>query len=314
MNIAYLFPGQGSQYVGMAKELYESSSKAKEILDKVSELFSQHHGNRLSKRLLELMFEGPEEELKRTIYTQPAILAHSLALMAELKVTENFIKPNLTAGHSLGEFSALITAGVLSLEDGINLVLKRAELMESAPAGAMTAIIGIAEDDLNAVLENIEGASVANYNSPEQIVITGSKEAVKNAEEALSAHAENSGKKAKIIPLVVGGAFHSPLMKDACDKFSQEIDSVEFKNAEIPVIQNFSAKITSDSGLIKENLKKQMTGSVQWTKTVEQLISGENRVDKIYEIGPGKVLAGLVKKADRSFPVESISKLSLLTI
>jgi [acyl-carrier-protein] S-malonyltransferase len=312
MKSAFIFPGQGSQNVGMAKELYENSPKARDILDLACALFCDFHEKKFNQTLLETMFQGPEDELKRTVYTQPAILSHSLALMAELESRTGFEKASLVAGHSLGEFTALAVAKVLEIEELIKLVLKRAELMESAPAGAMTAIIGMPEDKLNELIDSIDEASVANYNSPDQIVITGTKSGVKAAEEAISRESESLSIRTKVIPLQVGGAFHSPLMKEVSAKFAEEIEKLDFRTPEIPIIQNFTGKISTDPKLIKENLKKQMTGSVQWTKTVQELISGSNAIEKIQEIGPGRVLAGLVKKQNRNFPIESIDTINLI--
>ena len=300
MKTAFVFPGQGSQFVGMGKDLYDGNPTAKEVYDLVDSYV----------KIKDISFNGPEDELKRTIYTQPAILAHSLTLvkLAKDAFKEGTLeRPLYVAGHSLGEFAALYAASVLSLDTVIQLVAKRAELMETAPAGAMTAVVGLAENTLNKIVEETEGCSVANYNSPEQIVITGTKEGVIAAEDKIKAFADENTLKVRVIPLPVGGAFHSPLMASASTEFGKLIDEANFENAKIPVIQNFTGKATSDAQEIKENLKKQMTGAVQWTNTIKTLIT---ETETIYELGPGKVLAGLVKKQDRRFPVINVGTLA----
>lgn len=320
MKTAFLFPGQGAQSVGMGKDLLEGSDVAKEVYNLVDSIYAEITG--LSHKISEMSLNGPEEELKKTINTQPAILALSLALA---KIAKNDIeagklaKPSFVAGHSLGEFAALYMAGVLSLEDAVKLVCKRGQLMENAPKGAMTAIVGLEETKLDEIIKEVQSSanaeeakvSVANYNSPDQIVITGSPEGVKAAENKVNEFAEANSLKVRVIPLVVGGAFHSPLMAEPSAEFAKLIDEANFANAEIPIIQNFSAKAVTDAAEIKANLKEQMTGSVRWTETVKQLITADsqNKVESILELGPGKVLAGLVKKQERRFPVTSIQGL-----
>lgn len=304
MTYSIVFPGQGAQSVGMGKDSQEACSKIAEIYKQADTIFAK------SPSISEVSFNGPEDQLARTLYTQPAILTLSIALATAIKDAINEGKleqPKFVAGHSLGEFSALYMADVLSLEDVIKLVIKRAELMEAAPAGAMTAVIGMDEDELNKMIAGIEGASVANYNSADQIVATGTKEAMTE----LGKQIETSGIKARVIPLNVGGAFHSPLMQAASDEFANLIDQCNFQDAKIPVIQNINAQATTSADEIKANLKQQMTGSVQWTKTCAQLISSN---DEIWELGPGKVLAGLVKKQDRRFPVKNISSAAELKL
>lgn len=309
MTKAYVFPGQGAQSVGMGKDSFDACSKVKETYQKADAIFSEYHkaAGLNPSTVSQVSFEGPEAALTKTLYTQPAILTLSIALASEAK---NLIKsgktekPSFVAGHSLGEFSALYMADVLSLEDVVKLVVKRADLMEKAPRGAMTAIVGMDETKLNEIISATEGASVANYNSPDQIVATGTKEGMEKLGEAVAKYSDENTVKARVIPLSVGGAFHSPLMEEASQEFAKVIDSCEFKDATIPVIQNINAKATTDAFEIKENLKRQMTGSVQWTKTVAQLISS---VDELVEIGPGKVLAGLIKKQDRRFPVKNVN-------
>ncbi len=318
IKTAFVFPGQGAQAVGMGKESSEQDSKIKSIYNSADKIFAEFHSNTTNlsnKSVAEISFNGPETELARTIYTQPAILTLSIALAAKLKeeiASGKISKPNFVAGHSLGEFSALYMADVLSLEDVIKLVTKRAALMENALPGAMTAIIGMNEEQVNTIIASIKDSSVANYNAPDQIVATGTKEAMQKLGEEITAYATANSLSARVIPLNVGGAFHSPLMAGAAAEFAQEIDKADFKDASIPVIQNINAEAVTDAQQIKENLKKQMTGSVQWTKTVQKLIDETNGVSEIWEIGPGKVLAGLTKKQNRRFPVTNISSVSEL--
>jgi [acyl-carrier-protein] S-malonyltransferase len=317
MQIVFLFPGQGSQYVGMGKDLYEASPITSEVYETAEKIFNNYHGDKYPKSLKEVSFEGPEDLLKRTVYTQPAILTHSLALTAIIKediAKGKLMAPSFSAGHSLGEFSALYMADLLSLEDVIKLVIKRADLMENAPSGAMSAIVGMDEDTLRGIIQGLEGVSVANYNAPDQIVITGTVEGVTNAENAINKHAEANALKVRVIRLAVGGAFHSPLMEVAAREFAKHIDAANFASKpSMPIIQNYTGMPVSDSASIKNNLKKQMTGAVQWTETVRFILSKENdgvNIESAYEIGPGKVLAGLVKKQERRFPVTNIQALA----
>lgn len=303
-KFAFVFPGQGAQSVGMGKASAESNPAIAAIYKKTDEIFGRNPS------ISEVSFNGPEETLTKTLYTQPAILTLSIALAAELKkliASQKITAPSFVAGHSLGEFSALYMADVLSLEEVVKLVVKRAQLMEAAAPGAMTAIVGMEEGELNSIIAEIEGASVANYNAPDQIVATGTKAAMEALGKRLAELIETQGLRAKVIPLSVGGAFHSPLMNSAAEEFAKEIDACTFNDAKIPVIQNINAQATTKASDIKANLKQQMTGSVQWTKTVAQLINPETGVNEIWEIGPGKVLAGLVKKQERRFPVQNIS-------
>lgn len=310
-NYAIVFPGQGAQSVGMGKDSAEANQTISNIYKKADELFSKQPS------ISEVSFNGPEETLTRTLYTQPAILTLSIALATELK---NAIKqgklaqPNYVAGHSLGEFSALYMADVLSLEDVIKLVIKRAELMENAPSGAMIAIVGMEETQLNEIIRGVEGASVANYNAPDQIVATGTKAGMESLAEAVNKYAEANELRVKVIPLNVGGAFHSPLMQAASDEFSKAIDACNFNNASIPVIQNITGMPVTNASEIKTNLKKQMTGSVQWTDTVRFLLDpNQGAVTEVIEVGPGKVLNGLIKKQDRRFPVANINSVNDIT-
>ncbi len=301
---AVIFPGQGAQSVGMGKDSAEANSAIAAVYKKADELFSKQPS------ISSVSFEGPEETLTRTLYTQPAILTLSIALAAQVKAaikSGKLTQPSYTAGHSLGEFSALYMADVLSLEDVLRLVIKRAELMENAPAGAMTAIVGMDETQVNEIIRPIEGASVANYNAPDQIVATGTKEGMEALGVAVNKYAEENALKVRVIPLNVGGAFHSPLMQAASEEFSQAIDACNFNDASIPVIQNITGMPVTKAAEIKANLKKQMTGSVQWTDTVRFLLDpNQGAVSEIIEVGPGKVLNGLIKKQDRRFPVSNI--------
>ena len=308
MAKAIVFPGQGSQFVGMAKDLYQNFSRAKEIFDLVDELFLEYHGDNAEQSISETCFNGPEELLQNTAYTQPAILAMSIAIFEILKEKspETLADIKYIAGHSLGEFAALYASGVTSLDDTFKLIIKRGDLMSQAEKGAMTAVLGLSEDILIGLIENLDKVSVANFNSPEQIVITGASDTVAEANKIIENYASEQSLRVKVIPLSVGGAFHSPLMKEASEKFATLIDAIEFNNAQPALIQNFSAQVTKESTDIKENLKKQMTGAVQWTKTVQTLINEAEAITEILELGPSKVLAGLIKKQNRRFPVKNI--------
>jgi [acyl-carrier-protein] S-malonyltransferase len=312
IKTAYVFPGQGAQFVGMGKESSEFDSDISSIYKKADEIFSEFHNSSALeiKSISQISFQGPEELLTRTIYTQPAILSLSLALASKLKQeikNGKLLAPSFVAGHSLGEFSALYMADVLSLEDALLLVCKRAQLMENAPSGAMSAIVGCDETQLNQLLQGQEGVSVANFNAPDQIVITGTKTGVENFNTLVTDFSNSQNLKIRVIPLNVGGAFHSPLMKGASDEFADLIDKCVFNNPSIPIIQNTVAQPVTDALSIKENLKKQMCGSVRWTETVKFLLSKTDEVQEVWEIGPGKVLAGLIKKQDRRFPTKNIS-------
>ena len=308
---AIVFPVQGAQYAGMGKDLYLEFPKVKEIYDQADQIFNYYYkGSEYS--ISSLSFGEDEAILQNTAYTQPAILTLSIAVAETLKHKNllNLDSVKFTAGHSLGEFSALYFSGVLSFEDCLKLVIKRGDLMSKAPKGAMSAVVGLSENDLNSVIKDFSNVSVANFNSPDQIVITGSEKEVLAANQALEAYGTAKELKLRVIPLTVGGAFHSPLMKEASLEFSQLIDSVQFNTPSIPVIQNISAEAVSDSESIKTNLKLQMTGSVKWTQTVQKLINPENQISEILELGPGKVLNGLIKKQDRRFPVKSIQSVA----
>jgi [acyl-carrier-protein] S-malonyltransferase len=302
-KIACLFPGQGSQSVGMGLDLSNQFEEARVLFQKVDEV----SGRSLSK----LCFEGPEDELKRTFNTQPTILSASLAALRCYQSLGG-PKPDYVAGHSLGEFTALVAADVLTVDEAVKLVEKRAQLMEECPKGAMSAVLGVAVDvlekccaDAHADLKQ-EGAKdteavviVANFNTRDQLVISGNPQAVAKAGEKAKAAG------GKVIPLPVGGAFHSPLMAAAAIEFGSEINKVQFKNASCEVVQNFDARPTRDAHAIKEKLSRQMESAVRWCPTIEYMLS--QGVDTFIEIGPGKVLVGTVKKIERSAKMFNVS-------
>ena len=276
-----MFPGQGSQFPGMAKELYETNATAREMFDRANEI--------LGFNITEIMFNGTAEELKQTKVTQPAIFLHSVILA---KCSPDF-KPDMVAGHSLGEFSALTAAGALDFEDGLRLVSIRAHAMqkacEAAP-GTMAAILALPTDKVEAICAETEGVVVpANYNCEGQIVISGSVEAVTEASEKMKAA---GAKRALILP--VGGAFHSPLMQPAADELAAGIESVKFNEPICPIYQNVTALPTTDPAEIKKNLLAQLTAPVKWTQTVVNMVA--NGATEFTESGPGKVLQGLVAK------------------
>lgn len=309
MKTAFVFPGQGSQSVLMGKDLHDNN-ELRLRYDNIDKLFASFHQENHPELLSNVVFQGPEDKLTQTVFTQPAILTMSMILAEKLKEkikAGELEKPSFVAGHSLGEFSALFMADVLSFEDTAKLVIARAALMQEAPKGAMTAIIGMNDQDVAAFTSKVEGASVANYNSPEQVVITGTKEAVDRVATEIDEFAAANDKRLKIIALNVGGAFHSPLMQSSATEFNKLIEEMTFNDASIPVVQNTTASPVTSASEIKENLKKQMTGSVRWTETVKFFF--DNSIEEIVEIGPGKVLAGLVKKQDRRFPVKNIFSL-----
>ena len=282
---AYIFPGQGAQFVGMGKKLYDESAKAKEMFEQANEI--------LGFRITDLMFEGTDEDLRQTKVTQPAIFLHSVILAATLG--DDF-KPDMVAGHSLGEFSALVTAKALSFEDGLKLVYKRALAMQKAceaNPSTMAAVLGLPDETVEKVCELIDDVVVpANYNCPGQVVISGSKEAVEKACEKMK---EAGAKRA--LMLQVGGAFHSPLMEPAKVELSEAIAETKFENPICPVYQNVSTKGETDKAVIKENLIAQLTSPVKWTQSVENMI--EDGATEFIELGPGKVLQGLVAKINR---------------
>lgn len=277
----FMFPGQGSQFPGMAKELYETNPTAREMFDRANEI--------LGFDITEIMFDGTAEDLKQTKVTQPAVFLHSVILA---KCSPDF-KPDMVAGHSLGEFSALTAAGALDFEDGLRLVSIRAHAMQKAceaNPGTMAAILALPAETIEAVCAEVDGIVVpANYNCDGQIVISGAVDAVAEASEKLKAA---GAKRALILP--VGGAFHSPLMQPAAEELAAGIESVEFKTPVCPVYQNVTALPTTDPAEIKKNLLAQLTAPVRWTQSVMNMI--DDGATSFTESGPGKVLQGLVSK------------------
>jgi len=289
---AYVFPGQGAQFVGMGKDLYETNALAKELFEKANEI--------LGFRITDIMFNGTDEDLKQTKVTQPAIFLHSV-ILAKTKGEE--FKPEMVAGHSLGEFSALVANGTLSFEDGLKLVSARARAMQKAceaQPSTMAAILGVEDALVEEVCSSISDEVVvpANYNSPGQIVISGSVPGIDKAIELLSAKGAKRAMK-----LMVGGAFHSPLMEPARKELEEAIKNTQFSNPICPVYQNVNAKAETNPEKIKENLIAQLTSPVRWTQTVINMIAGG--ATSFTEVGPGTVLQGLIKKVDRAMATAS---------
>lgn len=278
-KVAFLFPGQGSQVVGMGHDLFENYEVGKKVYEKADEV--------LGRSISKICFEGPEEELKQTINTQPAILTTSIAALEAFK-SKYDIKPAFTAGHSLGEYVAYYAAGAISLENALKLIQKRAELMGATKGGSMAAVLKADEALIRECMDAVDGyVDIANYNSPAQIVITGDDEAVKKTCELLT----EKGVK-RVVPLAVSGAFHSQFMKDAGEKFAEFVKDIEVKDTEIPVVTNVDAEFTTSN--FKEKMPKQIYSSVHWCQSIEKMI--EAGVDTFIEFGNGTVLAGLNKK------------------
>lgn len=293
-KIAFIFPGQGAQSVGMGKDVYEHSAVGKEVYDRFDAI--------IGRKLTNVCFNGPEEDLKQTINTQPAILATSLALLEALKEKTD-ITPDFVAGHSLGEYGALYTAGVLSLDDTIKAIAKRAELMSQAKSGSMAAVLGLSQDVLEEIISGVDGVvSIANYNTPEQLVITGEEQAVAE----VSKLASEKGAK-RVIPLAVSGAFHSALMKPAGEEFASFVKTLKFNDASIPVVTNVDAKETTKGSDFEEKMPRQIYSSVYWTQIIQHMMS--QGVDTMIEIGPGSVLMGLNRKISRDIKTYSVSNL-----
>jgi [acyl-carrier-protein] S-malonyltransferase len=288
---AYIFPGQGAQFPGMGKELFEKHSIARELFLQANQI--------LGFEITKMMFEGTDEELKQTKVTQPAIFLHSVILA---KALGDHFRPDMVAGHSLGEFSALVANQTLSFEDGLKLVNVRALAMQKAcqaEPSTMAAILGLEDEIIEKILSGIDDIVVAaNYNSPGQVVISGS---VKGIETACGKLLETGAKRA--LPLKVGGAFHSPLMEPARVELAEAIQQTDFHNPICPVYQNVNARPVSNTDEIKKNLVAQLTSPVKWTQTIQNMVAGG--ADHFIEVGPGTVLQGLVKKINREVTTES---------
>lgn len=289
MKKAYVFPGQGSQFTGMGKDLYENNERAKALFEKANEI--------LGFSITDVMFEGSADDLKQTKVTQPAVFLHSVILAEVLG-----IEPEAVAGHSLGEFSALVAAGALSFEDGLRLVSKRAMAMQKCcenEPGGMAAILALEDEVVEKVCAETEGVVVAaNYNCPGQLVISGANEAV----DAACAKLKEAGAR-RALRLPVGGAFHSPLMEAARAELEQAISEVEFRTPRCPIYQNVDAQPQTDPEQIKLNLIAQLTAPVRWTQIMKNMLA--DGVDSFVELGPGAVLQGMIKKVDAEVAVES---------
>ena len=292
-KIAFVFPGQGSQSVGMGKDLYENFAAAKNVFDTADKV--------LGKSITTICFEGPEDDLKLTVNTQPSIVTMSIAALEAFK-SELDVEVSATAGHSLGEYCAMYASGVMDLETTLKAIQKRADLMGATKGGAMAAILNAPEGSLEKALEeasSIGYVDVANYNSPAQVVITGDEAAVAKAGELLSAAGAR-----RVVPLAVSGAFHSKFMENAGKEFAGFVSELDLNDASIPVFTNVDAEATVLGAEFKNKMPKQIYSSVQWTQSVQKMVA--EGIDTFVEIGPGKVLAGLVKKIDASVNVYNV--------
>jgi len=292
-KIAFIFPGQGAQSVGMGKDIYDNYEAARKVFDTADSV--------LGKSITKLCFEGPEEDLKQTVNTQPCIVTTSIAMLEVLKEYLN-ICPSYTAGHSLGEYCAMYAAGVMNLENTLKAIQKRADLMSEVKGGAMSAVLNASDEVLKAgVNEGLKYGyvDIANYNSPVQVVITGDETAVQKAGEYILANGAR-----RVVPLAVSGAFHSKFMKNAGENFEEFLKDLPLNNAKIPVVTNVDASETLNAEDFRAKMPKQIYSSVHWTQSVQKMTA--EGVDTFVEIGPGKVLAGLVKKISPESTVYNI--------